>query len=388
MKLAAVLLTLCASSAHAQYFNQGWQPGQPAQLPIQQQQDHIRIQKEPQPQSGWTSSQRKPSQHSTSTSGQQQDGLTALWSRLTSKAPQPNTTFNPSIQILTHTPHLTPLWGPHLTDEQLRTRGKTVEEQLAVPRSSVVSAARGARALAEGGDAPWARARMAGGAVQGASVGSGSKKASALSFQPSSKTDDGASIRFNSIFNETVNLIFPPPTGQEFAPPSSSEDSGSLASMPEEQETEEDRELVEDVLRKSGDALRRLRFAHADYLTEPAISWHWWIWKVPIILFITPSTSPERAYDVRFWRIAANPPSKSRLLSILSDENKWKQIDIWTSAMAPGGERDFIPERLINLFSYLYVVLEKIPGPAIPVLAAVMAQPLLQLMHRRSGTRA
>ncbi|CAD6913024.1 unnamed protein product, partial [Tilletia laevis] len=204
----------------------------------------------------------------------------------------------------------------------------------------------------------------------------------------SSKTDDGASIRFNSIFNETVNLIFPPPTGQEFAPPSSSEDSGSLASMPEEQETEEDRELVEDVLRKSGDALRRLRFAHADYLTEPAISWHWWIWKVPIILFITPSTSPERAYDVRFWRIAANPPSKSRLLSILSDENKWKQIDIWTSAMAPGGERDFIPERLINLFSYLYVVLEKIPGPAIPVLAAVMAQPLLQLMHRRSGTRA
>ncbi|KAE8234678.1 hypothetical protein CF326_g278 [Tilletia indica] len=383
----SLTLSLFAASAQAQYFTEGWQPGNPVQLPIKNDNSIPEEQETKQPASGWIPSQQPPSPPPPTPQDQQtntdDNPLSALWSRLTSKTAQENTTFNTEIVSLTHTPHLAPLWGPELTAEELSARGPTIEDQLGIPRSSVVSAARRVK-VAEGAAAPWARARSSGSAPEGKS----SSKGSALSFEPwivlvSSKTDDATSVRFNIVFNDTVNLISPPPAGQEAVPPTPD----SLATMPDE-ETEEDREVVDDVMLRYSDALKRLRFAHADYLTQPAVSWHWWIWKVPIVLFITPSTSPERAYDIRFWRIASNPPSKARFLSIICDENKWKQLPIWTSSMAPGSERDYIPERITKMFTYIYVVLEKVPGPVLPIAAAMLAQPLLQLMHRRSGMRS
>ncbi|KAK0535296.1 hypothetical protein OC835_002408 [Tilletia horrida] len=384
----ALTLSLVAatSAVQAQYYNQGWKPGQPAQLPIHgdlgdaaAKLQNSQGQQEKQSGAGWTPPKHNPAAPQPD---QENTGIAGLIARFTAKA-YPNITFNAAVATLTHTPHLAPLWGKKLSAAELSAQGSTIEDQLGVPRSSVVSAARGARAVED--SAPWARARMAGGAVEGAGVGSGSSRASALSFEPwvvliSSKHSDATSTRFNTVFNDTVNLIHPPAAGQEAAPA----EADSLATMPDE-ETEDDKRVIEDVLLKNADALKRLRFGHVDYLTEPAVSWHWWIWKVPIVLFITPSSSPERAYDIRFWRLAARPPSKARFLAIISDENKWKQLPIWTSKMAPGGERDHIPERISIVFSYFYVVMEKIPGPVVPIVAAMLAQPLLGWMHKRSA---
>jgi len=370
---------LAAAAANAQYFHQGWQPGQPVQLPVDGAEQAGQVKEAAS--AGWTPpAVDSASSPSSSEESSGEGGIMALLSRLKKSAPEQ--TFNPTILPLSHTPHVAPLWGPALTADELRALGPTIEDQLGIPRSSVVTAARGAGAVDD--SAPWARVRMAGGAAESASGSSGTSRASAFSFDPwivlvSATKDDTTSTRFNVIFNDTVNAIHPPPKGQETVP---AKDSAN-----QEEDSEEDKRIIAEVLRDSGDALKRLRFGHVDYLTQPAASWHWWIWKVPIVLFISPSTSPERAYDIRFWKVHAAPPSKARFISILSDENKWKQLSIWSGKMAPGGERDHIPERLTSLFSYFYVVMEKIPGPVLPIVAAMAAQPLLKMMHRGGPSR-
>ncbi|KAK0558052.1 hypothetical protein OC846_000044 [Tilletia horrida] len=374
MKVSSVLaITLTAASVRAQYFNEGWKPGKPVQLPVDNlDQAGGQQQQQQKPFAGWTppappSAAEKKAASAAAPSSSTDDeetpaGIKGLFSKLMPKA-QPNTTFNPAILTISHTPDLAPLWGKHDHTKTGRRSGLTVEEQLNIPRSSVVSAARGAKAMEE--NAPWSRARMAGGAAGSGAVGSGTKGASALSFEPwvvlvSGRGDDKVSNRFNRVFNDTINLIHPPPEGQGPAPLPSDE--------PQPEEDADEVKYIEDLLLKEMRTLKSLRFATANFITEPEITWHWWIWKVPTLLFITPSTSPERAYDIRFWNVAVRPPSKARLLAVLSDENRWKNIPIWTSKMAPGGERDHIPERLSNAFSYVYAAVDKIPSPVLPVI--------------------
>ena len=93
------------------------------------------------------------------------------------------------------------------------------------------------------------------------------------------------------------------------------------------------------VAARARDELSPWRFGYINYFKDPALSWKWSLWKVPLLVIVTPSTSKDRLYDLRFWKIVFANPTTDEMLGLLANPNEWKKLPIWESSLAPGGSK-------------------------------------------------
>lgn len=128
------------------------------------------------------------------------------------------------------------------------------------------------------------------------------------------------------------------------------------------------------------------RFAHLSFDDEPGMMWRWWIWKVPSIVFVTPSSSVERTYDTRFWKIAWSIPSTQKVVSVVLDR-LWEQLPVWESGLAPGGMLQIATIYFASAFEGVYRVLDPIPNWILAIVGSFLGSVLLSFLHRRDATQ-
>lgn len=101
-----------------------------------------------------------------------------------------------------------------------------------------------------------------------------------------------------------------------------------------------------------------------------------------MILFITPSTSPSRTYDIRYWKVAftqgLNP---EKVLTYIGHDVWLERLDVWTSALAPGGERSHVPLRLARPSNWIYDKFSKIPTWIVGMLMAGLGTTAIKWLH-------
>ncbi|UZJ55125.1 hypothetical protein CBS101457_004445 [Exobasidium rhododendri] len=60
--------------------------------------------------------------------------------------------------------------------------------------------------------------------------------------------------------------------------------------------------------------------------------------RVPVIVFISAPSAEDRAYDVRFWKIAFGVPDPDRILGVMGDSgDQWQSLGVWNSILSPSG---------------------------------------------------
>ncbi|PWN89999.1 hypothetical protein FA10DRAFT_266521 [Acaromyces ingoldii] len=129
----------------------------------------------------------------------------------------------------------------------------------------------------------------------------------------------------------------------------------------------------------------RWNWAHLDFEEEPGMIWRWWIWKVPIIVFVNRSSSSSRPYDVRFWKIAWQMPKSEQIVSVI-DGSRWRLITPWEGSLAPGGPLESVPLLLSQGFSVVYEILDPMPSWLLTLLSMGVGFVLIGFLH--SGNSA
>ncbi|CAO1619021.1 unnamed protein product [Parajaminaea phylloscopi] len=195
---------------------------------------------------------------------------------------------------------------------------------------------------------------------------------------------DPTSRGFNAIFNDTLNLVFPP-----------SDDSlaaslAKLVSTPFENDASraEDDETARLALARrqrveeSSKQAKSYRFAVADYEYSPDLAWAWWVWKVPVIVFVTPSTSPDRLYDLRFWKVAFVSGLTPEYVVTYIASGSWKaDLKVWSGSLAPGGSRSWIPPALAAPSNLVYDNFSRVPTWVIGIVSTMLGGTLISFMH-------
>lgn len=161
--------------------------------------------------------------------------------------------------------------------------------------------------------------------------------------RPFAPTDSTSNADKNSLialqnFHDAVRIICGEET-VEMATRNTKEEGDSSASAPSDAFEMGDQEAA--AARATG-AAPSYQFAHLSFEDEPDMIWRWWIWKVPIIVFLTPAAQAEtgggrlaKPYDVRFWKIAWTVPPKERFVEAIPDRY-WMNLPVWDSNVAPG----------------------------------------------------
>lgn len=207
--------------------------------------------------------------------------------------------------------------------------------------------------------------------------------------------NDAASRQFNNIFNETVNLARPPTEPHTIVDKIAKVVSEPFEDAPGETVSREDDVGRDDASRRERARQLRLeenrakakdiKFAVLDFEDSVELTWAWWVWKVPVVVFVTPSTSPERLYDLRFWKVAFISGLTPEYVLTYIASGAWKtDLKVWTSTLAPGSRNDWIPLFFGRPASSLYDKYSQLPTWLVGILSTVLGGTLISWMH---GTR-
>lgn len=111
--------------------------------------------------------------------------------------------------------------------------------------------------------------------------------------------------------------------------------------------------------------------------------------RVPAVLFITPSTSPQRKYDVRFWKVAfAGNLTPEKVLTYIGHDLWLDRLDVWSSTFAPGGEKDHVPLWLAKPSNWIYDMATKVPTWLSSMVLAGFGTTLITWLHgAQKGTK-
>jgi hypothetical protein len=166
-----------------------------------------------------------------------------------------------------------------------------------------------------------------------------------------------------------------------FCDPSSADDVAATAYA-----DDEPTHIVEETDRKR--VLKGYRFALLNFDEESQLTWRWWIWKIPIVLFVTRSTEPSaRLYDVQFWKIAWKIPNTNRLIGAIKEVAWRDQLPVWDTAFTPGGKFDIVSRLHAHFFNGVYDLLDPIPRWLLALLGSMAGSMMLTWLHRNDNAQ-
>lgn len=125
-----------------------------------------------------------------------------------------------------------------------------------------------------------------------------------------------------------------------------------------------------------------LQFGAIDFLKEPALTWIWGVYKVPLVVFVTPSPpGSEHPYDLRYWKVSQQMPTVNDAITFLGS-GSWKQLPVWESTWAPGGSKFPRVVKFATLAGrFYYPIMQRMPSWLLMILSTVFASYLPKLMH-------
>ncbi|CAO1629737.1 unnamed protein product [Sympodiomycopsis kandeliae] len=207
----------------------------------------------------------------------------------------------------------------------------------------------------------------------------------------SAPQNDALSRRYNEMFNDTLNMIFPSQDGtvsqildktKEVLTGSNDEKTVSREDDVGRDESSRKAKRLADIHDKSVEKAKKYNFGVVDFSQEPDLMWHWWIWKVPVILFITPSTSPDRAYDIRYWKVSfIGGLDAEKMLTYIGHDLWVQRLNIWSSTLSPGGSNSRIPLLLAKPSNFLYDKFSTIPTWMVGIATATFGSTIMKWMH-------
>lgn len=197
---------------------------------------------------------------------------------------------------------------------------------------------------------------------------------------------DAASRHFNALFNDTVGLTFPETSSNADSHTSSSpfEDLSGDDALPaataamSEEAAAARRKRLEDSRRQA----QKYNFGVVDFEAEPTLMWSWWIWKVPAVIFVTPSTSPDRLYDLRFWKVAFMSGLTPEYMLAYIGSGSWKvDISVWGSSLAPGGRHSSLTIGFARPSNWVYDRVSGLPNWLVGLVSTALGGSLISLLH-------
>ncbi|KAF8638534.1 hypothetical protein AX17_002077 [Amanita inopinata Kibby_2008] len=126
------------------------------------------------------------------------------------------------------------------------------------------------------------------------------------------------------------------------------------------------------------DDLPNVRWGRIDYLNVTYLTTKWNVWTAPYILILR-----NRGQELRFYKGQNLRLRADALRGFLKSED-WKHTPAWSSAFAPGGDREFILDAFATWMTKIYNQTSKMPRWLLFIISGGIASILLNLMHRSS----
>ncbi|KIK95339.1 hypothetical protein PAXRUDRAFT_827141 [Paxillus rubicundulus Ve08.2h10] len=124
--------------------------------------------------------------------------------------------------------------------------------------------------------------------------------------------------------------------------------------------------------------LEHVRFGRIDYLDVTAITTRWAVWSAPTLVVLK-----DRGKTLRFYKGGQLRLTDELLHQFLKNE-VWRHKKPWTSAYAPGGDREWILDYLANTLSRIYSWIVRVPKWLMYVLSGAVATFVINILHKPS----
>ncbi|KAG6832353.1 hypothetical protein H0H87_001817 [Tephrocybe sp. NHM501043] len=122
--------------------------------------------------------------------------------------------------------------------------------------------------------------------------------------------------------------------------------------------------------------LPNVRWGRIDYLNVTTITTKWSIWHAPYLVVLK-----DRGRTLRFYKPQNLRLKADNMRNFLRDE-QWKITPPWSSAYAPGGDREWILEYLAFCMTKFYNVIILIPRWMLFVLSGSIASVAINFLHK------
>ncbi|KDR84092.1 hypothetical protein GALMADRAFT_55661 [Galerina marginata CBS 339.88] len=125
-----------------------------------------------------------------------------------------------------------------------------------------------------------------------------------------------------------------------------------------------------------------VKWGRIDYLNVTGITTKWGVWQAPYLVIAT-----DRGQTLRFYRPHQIRLRDDALREFLKVEG-WRVTKPWSSAYAPGGDREYIMEFMAVWFTKIYDVVVHVPRWLMMLLSGGLASIVIGLLHRPSKKAA
>ncbi|KAG6812091.1 hypothetical protein H0H92_004391 [Tricholoma furcatifolium] len=126
--------------------------------------------------------------------------------------------------------------------------------------------------------------------------------------------------------------------------------------------------------------LPNVRWGRIDYLNVTAITTKWSIWNAPYLVILK-----DRGQTLRFYR-PHNLRLKADALRAFLQNEDWKLTMPWSSAYAPGGDREWMMDYLAFVLTKVYNTFIMVPRWLLLLLSGSVASFLINLLHKTPAT--
>ncbi|KAF8138838.1 hypothetical protein EV363DRAFT_1208723 [Boletus edulis] len=122
--------------------------------------------------------------------------------------------------------------------------------------------------------------------------------------------------------------------------------------------------------------LDHVRFGRIDYLDVTLITTKWSVWSPPTLVVLK-----DRGKTLRFYRAGQIRLSAEVLYQFLKEEG-WRHKEPWASVYGPGGDREWVLDRLAHVMEILHGYLVRVPKWLMYILSGGMATFLINFLHK------
>jgi hypothetical protein len=122
--------------------------------------------------------------------------------------------------------------------------------------------------------------------------------------------------------------------------------------------------------------LTNVRWGRIDYMNVTTLTTKWAVWSAPYIVVAT-----NRGRSLRFYKASQIRLNDEIIRQFLKEEG-WKSSQPWTSAYAPGGDREWVMDYFAIVMTTSYNSMMLLPRWALYLITGALGSALISFLHR------